>query len=45
MGAGNLVAVIGGAVVILVLLSLLFNMIHFVVNDMNRSFSLFQTNF
>lgn len=45
MGAGNLVAVIGGAVAILVMLALLFNMINFVVNDMSRSFSLFQTNF
>ena len=44
-GAGNLVAVIGGAVMILVLLALLFNMINFVSNDMTRNFSLFQTNF
>jgi hypothetical protein len=44
-GAANLVAVIGGAVLILVLLALLFNMINFVSNDMTRNFSLFQTNF
>lgn len=44
-GAGNLVAVIGGTVLILILLSLLFNMINFVSNDMSRNFSLFQTNF
>ncbi len=42
-GAGNLVAVIGGTVVILLMLTLLFNMIHFVVNDFHRNFSLFQT--
>ena len=45
VGAGNLAAVIGGAVAILVLLTLLFNMVYFVINDMGRSFSLFQTNF
>ena len=45
VGAGNLVAVIGGTVAILVLLSLLFNMVYFVLDDMERSFSLFQTNF
>lgn len=45
VGAGNLISVIGGAVAILVLLTLLFNMINFVVNDMTRNFSLFQTNF
>ncbi len=44
-GAGNLMAVIGGTVAILLLLTLLFNMIYFVMNDMSRSFSLFQTNF
>lgn len=44
-GAGNLVAVIGGAVLILVLLTLLFSMINFVSKDLDRSFSLFQTNF
>ena len=45
VGAGNLIAVIGGTVAILLLLTLLFNMIYFVMNDMGRSFSLFQTNF
>lgn len=45
VGAGNLLAVIGGTVAILVLLTLLFNMVYFVINDMGRSFSLFQTNF
>ena len=45
VGATNLVAVIGGTVAILVLLTLLLNMIYFVINDMGRSFSLFQTNF
>ena len=45
VGAGNLLIVIGGTVAILVLLTLLFNMVNFVINDMGRSFSLFQTNF
>ena len=45
MGAGNLVMIIGGTVAILVLLTLIFNMVYFVLNDMQRSFSLFQTNF
>lgn len=44
VGAGNLVAVIGGTVAILLLLTLLFNMIYFVINDMGRSFTLFQAN-
>ena len=44
-GAGNLVGVIAGTVLILVLLTLIFSMIYFVINDMGRSFSLFQTNF
>ena len=44
-GAGNLFGVIAGAVLILVLLALIFSMIYFVINDMGRSFSLFQTNF
>jgi len=44
-GAGNLVAVIGGAVLILVLLTLVFSMVSFVMNDMRHNFSLFQTNF
>ena len=30
---------------ILVLLMLIFSMIHFVITDMSRNFSLFQTNF
>lgn len=45
VGAGNLIAVIGGTVAILLLLTLLFNMIYFVMNDIGRNFSLFQTNF
>ena len=45
MDAGNLFGVITGAVLILVLLTLIFSIIHFVINDMGRSFSLFQTNF
>jgi hypothetical protein len=44
VGAGNLVAIIGGTVAILLLLTLLFNMIYFVINDMGRSFTLFQAN-
>ena len=44
-GAGNLFGVISGTVLILVLLTLIFSMIHFVITDMGRSFSLFQTNF
>ena len=44
VGAGNLVAVIGGTVAILLLLTLLFNMLYFVINDMGRSFTLFQAN-
>ncbi len=42
-GAGNLVAVITGTLVILLLLALLFNMIGFVLNDADRNFTLFQT--
>ena len=42
-GAGNLFAVITGAVAILLLLALLFNMISFVLNDADRNFTLFQT--
>ena len=45
LGAGNLVAVIGGALLILLLVTLIFSMIYFVINDMSRSFSLFNTNF
>ena len=44
-GAGNLFGVIAGAVLILILLTLIFSMVYFVINDMGRSFSLFQTNF
>ena len=32
-------------VLILVLLTLIFSIVHFVINDMGRSFSLFQTKF
>ena len=45
MGAGNLFGVIAGTVLILVLLTLIFSIVHFVINDMGRNFSLFQTNF
>lgn len=45
MGAGNLVAVIGGALVILLMLTMIFSIVYFVINDMGRSFSLFQTKF
>ena len=44
-GAGNLFGVVAGAVVILVVLTLIFSIIHFMVTDLGRSFSLFQTNF
>ena len=44
-GAGNLTAVITGAVVILVLLALLLSMIGFVMNDAERNFTLFQNRF
>jgi len=44
-GAGNLFVIIGGVVAILLLLTMLFSMISFVINDMGRSFSLFQTQF
>ena len=44
-GAGNLFGVIAGTILILVLMTLIFSMIHFVITDMGRNFSLFQTNF
>ena len=44
-GAGNLTAIIAGAVVILMLLAFLMNMISFVLNDVNRNFTLFQNRF
>ena len=44
-GAGNLIGVITGTVLILILLALIFSMVHFVITDIGRSFSLFQTNF
>jgi hypothetical protein len=44
VGAGNLIAVIGGTVAILLLLTLIVNMVVFVINDMGRSFTLFQAN-
>ena len=43
MGAGNLFAVISGIILILLLLTLLFNMVYFVSNDLQQNFSLFQT--
>ena len=45
MGAGNLFGVIAGTVLILVMVTLIISIIHFVITDMGRSFSLFQTNF
>ena len=44
-GAGNLFGIIIGALLILILLTLIFSIAYFVINDMGRSFSLFQTNF
>ena len=44
-GAGNLFGVIAGTVLILLLLTLIFSIVHFVITDMGRNFSLFQTNF
>lgn len=44
-GAGNLFGVIAGTVLILVLMTMIFSMVHFVITDMSRNFSLFQTNF
>ena len=44
VGAGNLIAVIGGTVAILLLLTLIVNMVVFVINDLGRSFTLFQAN-
>ena len=45
MGASNLFGVIAGTVLILVLVTLIFSLVHFVITEMGRSFSLFQTNF
>ena len=44
-GAGNLFGVIAGTVLILIMLTLIFSIVHFVITDMGRNFSLFQTNF
>ena len=44
-GAGNLTGIITGAVVILLLLAFLMNMINFVMNDVERNFTLFQNRF
>ena len=44
-GAGNVIAVIGGTIVILILLAFLLNMVGFVLNDADRNFTLFQTRF
>ena len=44
-GAGNLFVIIGGVIAILLLLTMLFNMVSFVINDMGRNFSLFRTQF
>ena len=43
--AGNLFGVAAGTVVILIVLTLIFSIIHFMGIDLGRSFSLFQTNF
>jgi len=40
-GAGNLLAIVAGTVLILVLVALLLSMINFVSTDFNRNFSLF----
>ena len=45
MNAGNLMGVIAGTVMILLLLTLLFSMVHFVITDLDRSFSLFSLKF
>lgn len=45
LGAGNLFGVIAGTVLILILLTLIFSIVHFIINDMGRNLSLFQTNF
>ena len=44
-GAGNLFAVISGTVLILVLLTLLLSMINFLLTDLSRNATLFQTKF
>ena len=44
-GIGNITAVIAGTVVILILLALILNMVGFVIDDVNRNFTLFQTRF
>ena len=44
-GAGNLFGVIAGTVLILVTVTMIISMVYFVINDMGRSFSLFQTQF
>ena len=41
-GVGNLFSVIAGSVAVLVLLTLLLNMISFVLSDLSRNLSLFQ---
>ena len=43
--AGDLTAVIAGTVVILLLLAFLMNMIGFLMNDADRTFTLFQMRF
>ncbi len=44
-GAWNLIAVIGGTIVILLLLAFLLQMVGFVLNDADRNFTMFQTRF
>lgn len=45
IGASNLFGVISGTLLILVLVTLIISIVHFVISDMGRNFSLFQTNF
>ena len=44
-GAGNLMSIIAGTLLILLLLTLIFSMVRFVITDMERNFSLFSTRF
>jgi len=44
-GAGNMVSIIIGAVLILLLMTLILSMVNFVITDMNRNFVLLQTHF
>ena len=44
-GAGNLTGIILGSLLILLLLALLFSMINFLIGDISKNFTLFQTRF